>query len=195
MKPFWTSGLLLLIWSALLAGPAAAENLSDRQIQNFIASLVELNAKEEEFASLKLEMEQEQEQKRGEMPDFEHLISSSIRKMEGHPEFAVFKEVIEDNGFDSPAQWGETGDRVFRAWMAIEMEQQGATVNQDMARAMAEIDNNPHMTQAQKDQMKAIMGGAMSAMEQARQAPAADVQALRPHLDDLRAATEDQDAD
>ena len=136
MKALWASGLLLLIWSALLAGPAAAETLSDRQIQNFIASLVELNAKEEEFASLKLEMEQEQE--RGEMPDFEHLISSSIRKMEGRPEFAVFKEVIEDNGFDSPAQWGETGDRVFRAWMAIEMEQQGATVNQDMARAMAD---------------------------------------------------------
>ncbi|MDC0661160.1 hypothetical protein [Marinobacter sp. SS21] len=189
MQSFRASGLLLLIWSALLAGPASAETLPDRQIQNFIASLVELNAKEEEFADLKLETAQEQE-----MPDFEHLISSSIRKMEGHPGFQTFKDVIEDHGFDSPAQWGETGDRIFRAWMAIEMEQQGATMNQDMARAMAEIDSNPHMTQAQKDQMKAMMGGAMSAMEQAQQAPAADVQALRPHLDDLRAATDDEDA-
>lgn len=191
MKRLRASGLLLLICSVLIAGQASAEALSDSQIQNFIASLVELNAMEDEFADLKLEMDREQD--RQEMPDFEHLISESITKMEAHPEFDTFKDVIDDHGFDSPAEWGETGDRIFRAWMAIEMERQGAAMNQDMAQAMAEIDSNPHMTQAQKDQMKAMMGGAMSAMEQARNAPPADVQALRPHLDKLRAATETED--
>ncbi|MDX1756237.1 MAG: hypothetical protein R3175_09280 [Marinobacter sp.] len=188
MRLLWGSGPVLLIWLICLASQASAQSLSDSQIQNFIASLVELNAMEDEFADLKLEMEQEQG--RQEMPDFEHPISDSIHRIEGHPEFDTFKDVIEGHGFDSPAEWGATGDRIFRAWMAIEMESQGATVDQDVAKALAEIDNNPHMTQAQKDQMRAMMGGAMAAMEQARNAPEEDIRALRPHLDDLRTATE-----
>lgn len=63
-------------------------------------------------------------------------------------------------------------------------------MNQEMAKAMEEINNNPHMSEAQKQQMRDMMGGAMSAMETASNAPEADKRALRPHLDALRAATD-----
>lgn len=184
------TGLTVLVWSMLWAGSAAAQSLTDGDIENFIDSLVELNSMEDEFADLELEMERQSEQGADTMPDFEHLISDSISKIEDHPSFDKFRDVIEDNGFDNPTEWGETGDRIFRAWMAIEMENQSPTVNADMARALEEIENNPNMTQAQKDQMKAMMGSAISAMEQASNAPAGDVEALRPHLQQLRQATE-----
>lgn len=182
--------LAVLAWSLFWAGAAAADSLSGSDIENFIDSLVELNSMEDEFADLELDMERQADENEVNMPDFEHLISGSISKIEDHPSFDKFRDVIEDNGFDSPDEWGETGDRIFRAWMAIEMESQSATVNADIAEALKEIDSNPHMTQAQKDQMKAMMSGAMSAMEQASNAPAEDIEALRPHLGRLREVTE-----
>ena len=46
------------------------------------------------------------------------------------------------------------------------------------------------MSEAQKQQMRNMMGGAMSAMEQAANAPDADKRAVRAHLDKLRAVTQ-----
>jgi hypothetical protein len=45
------------------------------------------------------------------------------------------------------------------------------------------------MSEAQKQQMREMMGGAMTAFEQAANAPEADQQAVRPHMDALRAVT------
>ena len=57
--------------------------------------------------------------------------------------------------------------------------------------AMEEINNNPHLSEAQKKQMRSMMGGATAAMESARNAPEADKQAVRPHMNELRSVTGD----
>ena len=58
----------------------------------------------------------------------------------------------------------------------------------DMAQAMAEIDNSPHLSAEQKAQMRAMMASAQHSVRQAQSAPAEDIAAIRPHLDALRAA-------
>ncbi|SFL97564.1 hypothetical protein [Marinobacter zhejiangensis] len=191
MYHFRKAGLALLTMLLLSAGSAFADSLTEQDVKNFISSLTELDSMEGELADLTDEMNNDYDSNNPSMPDLEHLFSDAVGRMEGHPQFERFEEVVEDNGFSSAADWGATGDRVFRAWMAIEMQGQSSASRQEMAKAMAEIDNNPNMSAEQKAQMRQMMQGAISMMEQVSQAPEADIRALRPHLDELRRVTND----
>jgi hypothetical protein len=113
--------------------------------------------------------------------------------MKGHELYDDLAKAVRSHGFSSPEQWGETGDRIFRAWSALEMGQQSGQMNQEMAKAMEEINNNPHMSEAQKQQMRDMMGGAKSMMDHASSAPEADKRAVRPHMEALRSATTEDD--
>lgn len=165
-----------------------AEALTDQTIRSFISSLEALQGMEDDYDELADELANEKDD--GEMPDMSRIFSSSVEEMKGHDMYNKLEDVVQQHGFSSPEQWGEIGDRIFHAWGALEMGKQSGDMNQEMARAMEEIDNNPHMSEAQKQQMREMMGGAMSAVEQAANAPEADKQAVRPHIEALRAATE-----
>lgn len=173
------------------ASGAAADSLTDEKIRAFINTL-------EEAETLEGDLDQLNEEQPGsgnpsDMPDFSSIFSDSVNKMRGHEAYDRMEDIVEDNGFDSMEEWGATGDRVFRAWMAIEMESQHPQMAREMAAAMEEINNNPNLSEAQKEQMRSMMGGATAAMESARQAPEADKQAVRPHMQTLRAVTESGD--
>ncbi|MCL7942525.1 hypothetical protein [Marinobacter sp. ATCH36] len=164
-----------------------AETLTDQTVRSFISSLEDLQTMEDEFEDLTEDLSAEEEA--AEMPDMSRIFSSSVEQMKGHDMYNQLEDVVQQHGFSSPEQWGQIGDRIFHAWSALEMGQQSGQVNQEMARAMEEIDNNPNMSEAQKQQMREMMGGAMSAFEQAASAPEADKQAVQPHMEALRAAT------
>ncbi|AZR40948.1 hypothetical protein [Marinobacter salarius] len=178
--------LLLLLLLAPFA--AQAETLTDQTIRSFISSLEALQGMEDEYDDLTDDLAPEEDD--GEALDMSRLFSSSVEQMEGHDLYNELEAVVKQHGFSDAEQWGRTGDRIFQAWSAIEMGEQSGQMNQEMAKAMEEINNNPHMSEAQKQQMRDMMGGAMSAMETASNAPEADKRALRPHLDALRAATD-----
>ncbi|MDF0751633.1 hypothetical protein NLU14_15500 [Marinobacter sp. 71-i] len=164
-----------------------AETLTDQTIRSFISSLEALQGMEDEFEELTDDLSTEENA--AEMPDLSRIFSSSVEKMKGHDMYDQLEEVVQQHGFSNAEQWGKAGDRIFHAWSALEMGKQSGEMNQEMAKAMEEIDNNPHMSEAQKQQMREMMGGAMSAYEQAANAPEADKRAVRPHMDALRAAT------
>ena len=180
--------LLLLLLLAPFA--AQAETLTDQTIRSFISSLETLQGMESEFDEMTEDFPAEKGERGGEMPDMSRIFSSSIERMKGHDLYNRLEDVVEQHGFANPESWAKTGDRIFQARSALEMGEQSNTMNQEMAKAMEEINNNPHMSEAQKQQMRDMMGGAMSAMETASNAPEADKRALRPHLDALRAATD-----
>ena len=180
--------LLFLLSFAPFA--AQAETLTDQTIRSFISSLETLQGMENEFDAMKEDFPAEKGGRGTEMPDMSRIFSSSIERMKGHDMYNRLEDVVEQHGFANPEAWAKTGDRVFQAWSALEMGEQSGEMNQEMAKAMEEINNNPHMSEAQKQQMRDMMGGAMSAMETASKAPEADKRALRPHLDALRSATE-----
>ena len=180
--------LLLLLLLAPFA--AQAETLTDQTIRSFISSLETLQGMESEFDEMTEDFPAEKGERGGEMPDMSRIFSSSIERMKGHDLYNRREDVVEQHGFANPESWAKTGDRIFQARSALEMGEQSNTMNQEMAKAMEEINNNPHMSEAQKQQMRDMMGGAMSAMETASNAPEADKRALRPHLDALRAATD-----
>lgn len=181
---------LLLTLTCLLAfSPLAAhaEALTDQTIRSFISSLEALQGMEDEFEELTDDLGAEEGT--AEMPDMSRIFSSSVEKIKGHDMHDRLEDVVQQHGFSGTEQWGKTGDRIFHAWSALEMGEQSGQMNQEMARAMAEIDNNPNMSEAQKQQMREMMGGAMSVFEQAANAPEADKRAVQPHREALRAAT------
>ncbi|MEP1215491.1 MAG: hypothetical protein ABJM11_14835 [Marinobacter sp.] len=180
--------LTIICLFALSPLSAHAETLTDQTVRAFISSLEALQGMENEFEDLNEDLTSEEDP--AEMPDLSRIFSSSVEKMEGHEMHDRLEEVVQQHGFSSPEEWGKTGDRIFQAWSALEMGEQSGQVNQEMAKAMEEIDNNPNMSEAQKQQMREMMGGAMSAYKQAANAPEADKRAVRPHLEALRAATE-----
>jgi protein-tyrosine-phosphatase len=165
-----------------------AEALTDEKVQSFISSLETLQGMEDEFEELNEDLATEEDAT--EMPDMSRIFSSSVEKMKGHEMHDRLEEVVQQHGFSSPEEWGRTGDRIFQAWSALEMGEQSGQVDQEMAKAMEEIDNNPNMSEAQKQQMREMMSGAMSAYKQAANAPEADKRAVRPHIEALRGATE-----
>lgn len=169
------------------ASGAVADSLTDEKVRAFISTLEEAETLEDDFNQLN--EEQPGSGNPSDMPDFSSIFSDSVNKMRGHEAYDRMEDIVEDNGFDSMEEWGATGDRVFQAWMAIEMESQHPQMAREMAGAMDEINNNPNLSEAQKEQMRSMMSGATAAMENARQAPEADKQAVRPHIQSLRSVT------
>lgn len=190
MNPFKTSLLTVFCYLFALASTAHAESLTDSTVRSFINSLETLQGMEDEFEGLAEDLSTDDETEQ--MPDLSRVFSSSVKKMEGHEMYRQLEDVVQQHGFSSPEEWGETGDRIFRAWSALEMGEQSGQVNQEMAKAMEEIDNNPNISEAQKQQMREMMGGAMSAYKEAANAPEEDKRAVRPHMDALRSVTSEE---
>ena len=170
---------------ALFSAGTQAQGLSDQTISSFIDSLKAAEQLEPEFEDLSDDMDSQND---GTMPDFSRIFSDSLKELEGHQAYGQLEDLVQDHGFGSLEEWAATGDRIFQAWMAIEMEQQSPAAQEEMSAAMAEIKNNPNMTAQQKAQMRAMMEGAMGAMQSASNAPPADIKAVRPHVDALREA-------
>lgn len=180
--------LLSLILLLALAGfPAQAETLTDQTVRSFITSLEALQGMEDKYDDLPGNLAGENADI--EMADMSRMFSSAIEKLKGHPVYNDLKGVIRQHGFASPEQWGATGDRIFNAWAALEMSQHSGQMNQGMARIMEEMENNPDISEAQKQQMRDMMGSTMSAMDHLKDVSEADKQAVRPHLEALRATT------
>ncbi|MBU2955042.1 hypothetical protein [Marinobacter sp. F3R08] len=178
----------LLTLLTVFSANALAQSLSDNTITSFIDSLKAAESLQSEFEDLSDEMESSND---GEIPDFSSMLSDSLKKIEGHHAYGQLEDLVQDHGFDNLEDWAATGDRVYQAWMAIEMEQQNPGAVQEMNAALAEIENNPNMTAEQKAQMRTMMQGAIRAMDSVNNVPAADVKAVRPHIEALRETSSD----
>lgn len=175
----------LALLLSLLAFTTQAETLSDDNIRAFIASMKDAQTLSDKYEGTDQWPDTDSEDMKS-MPDMSRLFSDGVEKMKDYPAYDQFEDMVENHGFDSPEQWALVGDRVFHAMMAIEMKGENPNMSQDMADAMAEIENNPDMTAEQKAQMKAMMSGAMGMVKSATNAPQADINAVRPHMGALR---------
>lgn len=176
-------GLLLLL--LMTAGQVNAAALTDSQVRDFIASLPAFQQLADEKAMPVDQLEEEQTEF-----DFTSPISSALQGMQGGPEYAEFNSLVKQHGFSSLEQWGGVGDKVFRAFMALELAQETSGMEGEMAQALREIEQNPHLSAEQRAQMKQMMTGSMQMMQAIHEAPAADIDAVRPHLPQLRQVIE-----
>lgn len=171
---------------ALVSFSAHADKLTDNTIRAFITTLEKAQALEPEFA----ELEDDDDSK---VPDFSQIFSSAVEELKGEEVYGRLEDLVQDNGFKNLTEWAAAGDRIYGAWMAIEIADQSPEINQEMQKAMAELDNNPHMSAEQKAQMRSFMEAGLGATKMASEAPPADIDAVKPHVNALRAVTQDDE--
>lgn len=171
--------LALALVLSLVSLRAHAEKLTDNTIRSFITTLEKAQAMEPEFE----ELDDKQDNK---TPDMSRIFSSSIEEFKGEKIYDRLEDLVQDHGFRDVNDWATTGDRIYSAWIAIEMSDQSPALRKEMESALAEIESSPHMSAQQKAQMRASMETAIGFTQQASQAPAADIEAVKPHLEALR---------
>ncbi|WP_417512698.1 hypothetical protein [Marinobacter sp.] len=184
--------VLLAFMLSLLSFNAYAEKLTDNKIRSFITTLEKAQAMEPEFEELD-DREDDETFQGNEAPDFSRIFSSSIEELKGEEAYDRLEDLVQENGFKNLNEWAATGDRIYGAWIAIEMTDQSPELRKEMESAMAEIENSPHMSAQQKAQMRASMEAALGMTKQASAAPSADIEAVKPHLEALRAIAEDDE--
>jgi hypothetical protein len=170
----------------LLSFGAYAQELTDNRIQSFITTLEKAAAMEPEFEDLNDSQDKE-------TPDFSRIFSSSIEDLKGQDLYVRLESMVQNHGFKNLNEWAATGDRIYGAWIAIEMADQSPALRKEMESALAEIESNPDISAQQKAQMRAAMETSIGFTQQASAAPSADIEAVKPHLKALRAIAEQED--
>lgn len=117
--------------------------------------------------------------------DMQQLMADMARQ---HSEVQA---ILRRHGFDDSNRWAEISGRIFSAFYALQMQAQSPEMQQQMAEALREIDQSPHLDEAQKAQMRAAMKQQMAIMAEAvPDVPEGDLQAVRSREDALRALFE-----
>jgi len=185
-KIIFTNIVPAVFLAALLASGAHATSLTDEKIRNFISSWEEIQAIGEEYDDLD-ELEEEagiyEDEEMAAMP--ERPMSHAIEKMRGHEIYNKVDSTVQGYGFSDINEWGEVGDRVIKAFFSLQIEEDSHGMRAEMEQAMREIEESP-MPEAQKEQMKQRMRSQMEAVEAMADAPEEDIEAVRPHMEELR---------
>lgn len=177
--------LLLLLILSLVSASAQAQELTDKKIRSFIATLEKTSTIGSDFDYL-------DDSQDIELPDFSRIFSSSVEELDNREMYDRLENMVQNNSFKNLNEWAMTGDRIYSAWIAIEMAARSPAVTKEMENALSEIENNPNMSAEQKAQMRTIMEAALGVTRQANQASPADIEAVRPHLDALRAIADEE---
>ena len=93
------------------------------------------------------------------------------------------EDILEKYGFDSPEDWAGVTLRIMHAMGAVQM--QGQAMDYDMQAQLEQMQNDPNIPAEQKEMMLKMMKEGMQMMEKAKNAPQADVDAIRPQLDKI----------
>ena len=186
-------GLLVV---PLMAVYAHGASLTDAQVKRFVASMEEVQQLFDEYDDLH-EMDDDFDDFDGEidMTFPENPMSDAIAEMRGHAVYNRLQGVVRKHGFSNVEQWAGTGDKVMMAFYSLLMEEAHPEAVAEMQAALREIDDNPYMGEAQKQEMRKMMESAMSHMSHLMDAPAADKAVVRPHMSELRRVLEEQDMD
>ena len=183
---------LLAAATLALAGIAHAAPLTDAQIEGFAATMPEIE-----------EIIDAHEADGGKTWEDDALMpkageswapmSGAVREMRGAPYFGDIEAVIERHGFDSAEQWGEIGDRITRAMVAIELEDEDPEMRAEMEAAIAQIESNPNLSPEQKAMMRQSMEAAAGVLKSAADATPEDIAAVKPHQEMLSKAMDDEE--
>lgn len=173
-----------LVATMAVSGPvAASETLTDADVKRFAASMTDLQEVAERHRLDELATEHQPGQAISTTP-----MSDAVAQLRGHAAYSDATAVMRRHGFADSSAWGQVGDRVFRAYMAISIERESPDAHQEMQRALAEIEQNPQLSEEQRRMMREMMAGAMGSMQAAIEAPAADKAAVAANLDAVERA-------
>ncbi|MEM8916291.1 MAG: hypothetical protein AAGC83_10665 [Pseudomonadota bacterium] len=146
----------LLVSFVFLSAPAAAQPLTDQSIAQWADSYsammdwAESSAIEPDIAP---------------GPD---MFKRSMEAMKPEPEFAQIQSILSSHGYGDPMGWAGISDRIFEAYMSIEVDATGIDLQEmqpQIQEMMSELMENPDIPQAQKEEILKSIGVMPDAME------------------------------
>jgi len=178
--------LALIVLSLLLPISAYAASLTDAQVRKFVSSWSDVT-------TLLDDAYDESEDAYGDDFDAHHdddlspstMMSDMVEQIRGQAVYSQLRRLVRQHGFSGVDEWAQVGDRVMRAAFAIQLGDHAATMEEEMTRALKDIDENPHLTEEMKQDMKAAMAQSVAAMAELAATPEADKNAVLPHMDEL----------
>ncbi len=178
---------LFLSVALLAAAPALAAGapLTDELIKGYAASIPEVDKMMDKYKDTEAFDFQRDDFEPSAGEDWAP-ISTAAEGIKRSAASDDFLSVIRQHGFDSIDQWGDVGDRVTRAMVAIQVEEDSPNARAEMERAMAELEASEELSPEQKEMMRGQLEMAMGVMKSVSNAPEADVEAVRPHMPMLR---------
>lgn len=182
--------LSVFLFSFLLSGALLAQNLTTSQIDQWIKTMQAFN----QYDDIDFEdMDDDGAADMNDMMDMDAMYARMIEEVKKSPEAMG---VLRQHGF-TPEEWADTSQRITMAYAALEMEREGGGLQEmqrEFAQTMRELDNNPHMSEAQKEQIRQQMGMAQGMMDQfANAATDADKKAVSARRQQLQALFDGDD--
>lgn len=179
--------LSMVFTLCLLVMPAMADSLKSSTIKSFMASQQEVTTVLDQIAGNQATDFSDDDEDWN--MDFTSVYSGFVDELSNHPPtLKKVSDVVESHGFENLEQWSRIGDRIFTAYMAIDMEGQPAVDTGAMESYMASLEEG--LPEADMQNIRTMMEGAISSSEMARNAPVRDIEAVRPHIAEVRALYE-----
>ncbi|ASP38552.1 hypothetical protein CHH28_07630 [Bacterioplanes sanyensis] len=100
--------------------------------------------------------------------------------------YGEMKSLLGRHGYDTPEQWAQATVQIVSAYAATQLRASPMESDPDFLRQqLQQLDNHPHMSAEQKQEMKNMMLATINMIERFRQVPDADVAAIQPYLSQL----------
>ena len=163
-----TFGMVLLLFNNV---GFTQEALNKKLIENWIGAQEELSVWSKKYED-KIE-----KYENNAMPNTPNDLLAPLKQAGLYKEF---RSKIKKYGFDNPESWASYTLRIFNAVTASQM--QGAMQNINIKEQIAQIEKSEYMNEEQKQQMISSLKTSLASLEQMRQAPAADIAAIKPYI-------------
>ena len=178
--------IFLTLLSVLCSTPALAKDLSPAVIDRWIATLTAFENQEADLPNSGA-LDMNDGELGGDILAMQQQLQARLaEEVERYPEAMA---ILRQNGFSSGEAWAATYLQIGRAFGALQMEEQGGIgeLDQEMRQALAQLDSNPHLSEAQKAQIRQQMGAATQTLETfTHGVSAADKAAVRARLKPLQ---------
>ena len=185
MQPNRSFSQALLLVVVLAFTPIAQSGpLGEETISRFLASLEQMQSLGQNYSASEW----------GDGPGFGaasksaemNLMADAVAAMKGHEIYGEMERITREHGFDSPEQWSVVGDRILKAYSAAMLEAEQPGARDRMSEAMQELENAQNLSPQQKEMMMQAMGNAVARVRSLTDAPPADIQAIRPHMAEIK---------
>lgn len=168
----------MLVSMPLLAGDA----LTAETVRSFIDSLKDLEQlgkKYENDPAFDTGKNQSVDQV---VQQMQSPFTSMNNAMSGSKAYDEYISLLKRNGFNSPEQWGQTGNRIYRAMAAVQMEKEmPKDIDQQMAQAQEQMKASG-MSAEQQKMMMDMMAASKQMIQQFRDVPRADRDVVEPYI-------------
>lgn len=172
-------GSLLSITLLATSQSALAENLTDKQVTQWMKAWPQLQAygekHEKDFKQFEEKMSNGEKAKIGEwFTNISHTLKAS-----GH--YDEYTSLLKKNGFSSVEDWADISNRIIEAVMSASIKKQDPAVMAQMKASMEQL-NAANLPPEQKKMMMQMMQQSQDMFKSMDNVPAADVSLISKHL-------------